>query len=424
MHRKLIIIFLLAINLLLAQNDKSLEIISNNSKSKFLNKENYLSDFSINFFISEQLFGGNIFLKSSVTSSSVLFEEFSFNKDIKKTELVIGKFHIDQHYDHELSSGGLINSKYAKPYFKFLLKRKFDIHPRISFTYKHSDGIFEKNSTYSEAPFIHQKSLYLDTKIKSSTISIGLVHVVTWAGTIEKYGKLPRSFDDYHNIFTGQKGASDSPISEQGNSLGDAWGIWDFYYNIHKGNNRYGLYYQHIFADRSGLEFKNGFDGLWGVFIEKNNTKNVYKILFEYLDTRDQSGNFHPPGGDSYYWNGMYSHGWKYDNRIIGNPFIGVFNNRVVLKHIGFSIDIKKTKLVLSNSNFDMYKSYNNRNFTQTIKENGGFFYDLGEDNVIDSSSESSISIQRIIKNKYSLNFSISEERNVVGSYFSIKYSF
>ena len=87
-------------------------------------------------------------------------------------------------------------------------------------------------------------------------------------------------------------------------------------------------------------------------------------------------------------------------------------------------VNIKKTKLVLSNSNFDIYKSYNNRNFTQTIKENGGFFYDVGEDNVIDSSSESSISIQRIIKNKYSLNFSISEERNVVGSYFSIKYSF
>tara|TARA_B100001057_G_scaffold500371_1_gene615039 strand:- start:4190 stop:5485 length:1296 start_codon:yes stop_codon:yes gene_type:complete len=425
-NKKKLILILFIFSVLFADEKNQIKIVSNNTNSKFLNRNNFYNNTYLQLSLNYEKSGNVFTLYPSISNSSLSIDQFIFSKKIKKTDFKIGKFNLDCKYSHELSSGHLINSGYSLPYFKLMFERDFKLPFNSYITYQQSEGIFEKNSLYIEAPYVHQKSLYFNKIFNTSLLSTGLSHVVTWAGTTERHGKLPRSLDDYHNIFTGQKGSETAPKADQGNSLGDGWGIWDFNY-IYKNNidTTLGFYYQHIFNDRSGLEFKNGKDGLWGGFIEKEVFGKKYVVLVEYLDTTDQSGNYHPPGGDSYYWNGMYSHGWKYNERIIGNPFIDVFSNRIKLTHFASSIDLNNSsKIIFTKSQSRVFKSYNNKDYTQIIKDSNGFLYSFGADSEIERYNEENISFFKKINEQYSINVSISNVNNQIGSYFSINFIF
>ncbi len=128
-----------------------------------------------------------------------------------------------------------------------------------------------------------------------------------------------------------------------------------------------------------------------------------YVFLFEYLDTTDQSGTYHPPGGDCYYWNGIYSHGWKYKNRIIGNPYINVFDNRIKLIHLATSIELNNdTKItVITTSSSKIFKSYNNKDYTSIEKDENGFRYIFGEDFELKIKRQIT---NKKLKKKYSIN--------------------
>ena len=115
--------------------------------------------------------------------------------------------------------------------------------------------------------------------------------------------------------------------------LGNAFGLWDFRYVRQVNNLVFNTYHQTFFEDRSGLELKNEmskFDGLTGISILYDN----FRFLLEYLKTTYQGGNEHPPGVDSYYYNGIYRNGYMFNDRTIGNIFITPDNNRVKVKHI------------------------------------------------------------------------------------------
>ena len=99
-------------------------------------------------------------------------------------------------------------------------------------------------------------------------------------------------------------------------------------------------------------------DGLWGVSIRNENFPFVKGILYEYLNTTDQSGPYHDRDGvvyggtDGYFYNGGYPMGWTYNLRTIGTPFItppalknGNYrptNWRVQAHHFGIEGDIDK----------------------------------------------------------------------------------
>lgn len=99
-------------------------------------------------------------------------------------------------------------------------------------------------------------------------------------------------------------------------------------------------------------------DGLWGVSIRNNKLPIIKGLVYEYLNSTDQSGPFHDKdgivygGNDSYFQNGVYQNGWTYFSRTIGTPFISspvynkdggvsVMNTRVQVHYIGLEGDVQ-----------------------------------------------------------------------------------
>ena len=117
-------------------------------------------------------------------------------------------------------------------------------------------------------------------------------------------------------------------------------------------------------------------DGLWGVSIKNKDFSFVKGILYEYLNTTDQSGPYHDKdgivygGNDTYFNNGTYQSGWTYFSRTIGTPFItspiynengqiNPANTRVQVHHIGIEGDVYGYRYKLLSSFSKNYGSYN-----------------------------------------------------------------
>ena len=99
-------------------------------------------------------------------------------------------------------------------------------------------------------------------------------------------------------------------------------------------------------------------DGLWGISIRNNRFPFVKGLLYEYLNSTDQSGPFHDEDGivyggrDNYFVHWVYQNGWTYFSRTIGTPFISspvynknggvaIVNNRVQVHHIGLEGELQ-----------------------------------------------------------------------------------
>lgn len=278
-----------------------------------------------------------------ISNSKVYIDEFYYKKKFPENKL--GNFNLKigsltnnfSSIDNNiLSSGSMIESGNSYGIPRYLVEfsnsfKNFDIYFSLS------DGILDKNSINIKRPFLHDKRLYLSFK----NLSIGFVHNVIWGGEVTAYGKQPNDLDDYFRIFLGRGGGADAVITDQPNALGDAFGMWDFSYKKNVRLAEIKVYHQTYFEDGSGLKLSNKmseFDGLSGISFKYKKTN----ILLERLKTTFQGGNTHPPGIDSYYWNGIYRNGWQFKDRIIGNIFINPSKNRVRVIHFGLSTVYKK----------------------------------------------------------------------------------
>ena len=268
--------------------------------------------------------------------------------------LRVGKYYRDfsLYLNDDLSSGSMLVSHNAQALPKMGLVGSFRVKKRkdISFYWGISHGVFKKNEYYSDAPFLHEKFVYLNIiKNNFHSFSIGLVHEAIWAGTTTDLGSNNNpgnqadSFKDFLKVFI----AADGPLLDgepHANALGSHSGIWDFNYTKKHNNKELKLYYQHYFEDTSSLRFANKTDGLWG--IELSNYLPKTNLLVEYLDTSNCCTN--PPyQDDDYYFNYQYRDGWKYKNLIMGNPFVNNDRSRDEIKlfHIGVSKHINKSIL-------------------------------------------------------------------------------
>ena len=326
-----------------------------------------------------------------INKNGIVIDEVFYFRSFDNLKLKLGKFSIDHFYKNILSTGDMIESgnslglpRYYIEYTKIL--GQFEIKVSLS------DGVMDKNSVNIERPFIHDKRFF----IKNNGFSLGLIHNVIWGGRLEKYGKQPSALDDYFRIFAGQGGSETALLTDQGNVLGNAFGVWDFRYINQLNKFHIDVYHQTFFEDRSGLELKNEmskFDGLTGISLSFNNLK----FLFEYLKTTYQGGNTHPPGLDSYYYNGIYQNGYRYKDRTIGNIFLSPNKNRMKVKHISFQNKIRNKLIRINYSdikeydisyrgfpasgivdlNIDEFKKFSEKSiyFEQKIKEfNLGFY--------------------------------------------------
>ena len=264
----------------------------------------------------------NIFFQSDNKKNNIYLNESFIKYHISdETFLRIGQYYRDfsNYLNDEISSGHMLISQNAKPMPKigFVTSKKFKKTEKVNFQIGMAHGFFDRDDYYIEAPFLHEKFIYMHIKNKNYRFSWGLVHEAIWAGA-NPDRKFPNSLKDFIKVMIAEDGFDEGIVTHQ-NALGSHLAIWDFLVQKINDDKFWKLYYQHIFEDTSGLRFKNRFDGLWGFEIV-NYIPNT-SFLFEYLITSNQLRN--PPYvNERYYRNYQYKLGWTYNNYTLGNPYI------------------------------------------------------------------------------------------------------
>lgn len=133
-----------------------------------------------------------------------------------------------------------------------------------------------------------------------------------------------------------------------GNASGDHFyegnhvGSWDIKLDYHLHGGTLTAYHQHPWEDGSGIGFKNGFDGLWGLsYHAARRYAPLSGVVAEYLDLTNHSGPLHfnrhdytddtrpdgspvdasASGSDDYYNNYAFA-GYSYRGQSIGSPMV------------------------------------------------------------------------------------------------------
>ena len=282
--------------------------------------------------------------------------------------------------DRRLSSGDMVQSANARPIpeinlsipeftvvplTKGWLQAKGDFAIGKSFDTDYLEDFSGVNQMYVKDVLWHHKSLFFRIKDTKNgfplSLTLGVQHFAQWGGTSinPKIGEQPRSFKDMIRVVFGKAGGDDATLADRYNVLGSHFGAFDFQLSYTAKDWTGHIYYQHYFNDRSGIEFENKCDGLWGMQIELPQMPWLNKIVVEYLVAMNQSGPIHfimfdhdkweggrGGGDDDYYNNKEYTTGLSYFNRGIGSPLIispeynekgrlGFKNNRIRSWHIG-----------------------------------------------------------------------------------------
>ena len=241
-----------------------------------------------------------------------------------------------------------------------------------SFDTDYLNSFINEKQHYIQNLLWHHKSLYFQLKDTKNdfpvSFIVGMRHVAQWSGEAtspQLKGQQPHSLKDFIRIIFGKSGGSSATLSDQINALGAHYGTYDFRIGFKKKDWAIYGYYQHLFSDASGMEYRNALDGMKGIQIETSKLPWLKKIVFEHLYTLHQSGPFHfiqydhnlytgyGGGGDNYYNNQEYTTGYSYFNRSLGSPLIispeynndgklGFKHSRVQAWYLGAEGDINR----------------------------------------------------------------------------------
>jgi len=345
----------------------------------------------------------------------------------KQLEISIGKYErtLGTH-EETLSTGSLALSSNAQPMPVITLG--LNNYMNVPFTkgilqFKGHilHGWFEKNRKV-ESPYLHEKSFYLKINFPTWPIKIngGLVHFAQWGGTLPNGRQLNDKPSDFIRVALGSSAAESSDGGEYINALGNHLGILDLSAELDLKKYKIKIYQQDPFEDKLSLtRYFVVFDQLSGLNVEFKSSKYIYSILYEYMYTIHQGGPGIPDpiigndpndldlnygytygGRDDYYNNYLYSDGWSYHNRILGNSLFilkdrankflknipdlpspeKVINNRVTAHHLGISGQlapiIKYTLKATYTRNFGTYAGMNNGRFNWASREPGYELYE------------------------------------------------
>lgn len=332
-------------------------------------------------------FKANVLLRTADSEKTeVYFHEAYVKARFSVLDLVVGaREEILGDQDSTLSSGGLLFSTNARPMPKITAGILY--FTGVPFTKGYvqfkgaiSHGWFDKNA-FEQGSYLHHKYIYLRFGGKLPVhLQYGLNHVATWGGNIPGLGKQPTSLNDYKAIFLGKSGGSDAAGGEQINALGNHILSQSLKVEAKVSDFEVNAYWQDISED-APLRFiwitKNIPDGLWGISIKNTTIPVVKKVLYEYVNTTDQSGPYHDKdgiiygGADGYFTNYIYHSGWTYQSSIIGTPLISnptfnskgeliSLNNRVQAHHFGIEGEINAFRYRILTTYSKNYGSYPN----------------------------------------------------------------
>ncbi|MFP4557038.1 MAG: capsule assembly Wzi family protein [Bacteroidales bacterium] len=260
-----------------------------------------------------------------------------------------------------LSSGSILWSDNARPLPKIEVGTPGFVevpytkgYAEVSGSLAH--GWFEEGR-YVQNVYLHRKYIY--GRVGGSlpvNITFGLMHVAQWGGNSPAHGQLPVDWDSYRRVFFADSGGVDAPAGWQINRFGNHIGSRNYGVDVKFKNFEMNLYHQDIFEDGSGKRRENFPDGLWGVHLtNKNREFIITDLVYEYLQTTDQSGPIHDldsglKGNDNYFNHDVYQSGWTSRLMTIGTPFVTspiytqdidqdknfrIWNNRVRVHHFG-----------------------------------------------------------------------------------------
>jgi len=332
-------------------------------------------------------FKADLLLQFDNSHTNIYFHEIYGKARLLVFDLIVGSR--EEHFgnqDSTLSCGGFLFSMNARPMPKITIG--IEHFTPVPFTYGYveikgalSHGWFTDNA-YATGELLHHKYAYLKLGGKLPVhIQYGLDHVAQWGGTIPlpNFGKQPTSFQDYIRIFLGSSGGTNANVDEQINALGNHIISQSLRLDVDILDFNIGGYWQNISEDgpiRIIGKTMNTPDGLWGISVRNRNFKFIKGIVYEYLNTTDQSGPYHDKdgivygGNDSYFSNYAYRSGWSYFSSTIGTPFIFPqvlnkdgdwysINNRVIVHHVGIEGDIKNFQYRFLSSFSKNYGTYN-----------------------------------------------------------------
>ena len=303
-------------------------------------------------------FTANALLQTDNIHTKVYFHELYAKARLSVFDLAVGarEEHLGNQ-DSTLSCGGLLFSQNARPMPKISVG--IEHFTAVPFTFGFLEvkgalvhGWFTDNSNAQNA-FLHHKYAYFKLGGRLPVhFQYGFDHVAQWGGFIPSLGQQPTSLKDYKIIFFGKSGGSDALVTDQINALGNHIISQSMKLEADVSDFKMSLYWQNVSEDgpiKKMWNSMNRFDGLVGFSVRNNNFPFVKAILYEFLNTQNQSGPFHDQdgivygGADSYFSNGVYQSGWSYFSRTIGTPFIFnqlrdkdlQTNNRVLVQHFG-----------------------------------------------------------------------------------------
>ena len=283
-----------------------------------------------------------------------------FNLSVGAREQIFGN------QDSTLSSGGLLFSENSRPMPEISAGIERFTPVPLTFGMVEIKGglrhaLFTDN-IYTKGILLHHKFGYLRMGgMLPVHLEYGIEHAAQWGGTDPVHGPNPSGFKNFTRIFRAESGGKDATLSDQINILGnhivsqglkleaeaDGWKLSGYWQNLSEDPP-----VVFITANRMNIQ-----DGLWGISLKNKSFPYIKGVLYELLNTTDQSGPYHDKdgliyGGADNYFRGAYPEGWSYYSRTIGTPFVtsplynnnrvlSTQNNRVRVHHFGLEGSVK-----------------------------------------------------------------------------------
>lgn len=295
-------------------------------------------------------------------TAAVFFNELYAKARYWWIEVKAGVQALPEGFEHPtLSAGGLLISRNSRSVPAVSIG--FDDYHAVPFTNELVSvkgalmhGWFTRHYGFKNLMLHHKYLQVMIGKNLPVRLHARLDHAAQWGGTtnLPDYFNQPSDLKDFISIFMGRSGGDNATIADQNNVLGNHLIGQSLKLETDIGDWSMAAYWQIMLEDMPlrVMGFTMNYpDGLWGFSLTNRGESVVKSIVYEYVNTTDQSGPFHDldgivyGGGDNYF-EGYYPEGWAYVGNTIGTPLITspfyklsddrhTYNNRVRAHHFG-----------------------------------------------------------------------------------------
>ena len=350
----------------------------------------------------------NTVFRAAPDTADVLINKLYLKLRFHFLEVSLGSRHYSNDVEYEpLSSGGMLFSRNALPLPG--IRAGFNRFVSVPFIF----DMLQLNGAISHSYFTDQldfKNVMLHHKYVNFKLGKPLPvrllyrfdHVVQWGGKslIPGVNDQPSSWQDFVAVLLVKSGREGATTSDQINVLGNHIISQSLKMEVETSQWMMTTYWQGILEDKP-FRFlgytMNSPDGLWGLTWQNKRPGWVKALLYEFLNTTDQSGPYHDRdgvvyGGADNYYTGFYASGWSHRGNMMGTPFVParVYTpgmpidsvvNRVRAHHFGVEGGSKRLKFRLKASFVKGYAGNFNDFIPMTlVKVNRQRYYMLNVD--------------------------------------------